>query len=53
MTTRDHEGRSRRAIYLPDELWDWCEQIAARDGVNRSDFIEGLILLAQDEVVES
>ena len=48
MTTSDAEGRSRRAVYLPDELWAWLETTAARDGTSRSDLLEGLVLLEID-----
>lgn len=49
MSTRDGEDRDRRAVYLPDECWDWLEKTAEHDGVSRSDLLEGLVLLAMDE----
>ena len=45
----DAEGRDRRAVYLPSECWDFLERVAARDGTSRSDFLEGLVLLAMDD----
>ena len=45
----DAQGRDRRGVYLPSACWDFLERIAARDGVSRSDFLEGLVLLAMDD----
>lgn len=47
--TMDAEGRERRAVYLPRELWDWLEATAAHDETSRSDLLEELILLAMDQ----
>lgn len=44
----DPEGRLRKAVYLPSECWEWLERVARRDGVARSDLLEGLVLLAMD-----
>lgn len=52
MTTTDASGRQRRAVYLPEECWDWLEATAERDGTSRSDLLEGLVLLAMDEAEE-
>jgi hypothetical protein len=52
MTTEDAEGRQRKAVYLPEECWDWLEAVAERDGTSRSDLLEGLVLLAMDEASE-
>jgi hypothetical protein len=46
--TRDGEDRDRRAVYLPDECWDWLERTAEHDKSSRSDILEGLVLLAMD-----
>lgn len=46
--TFDAQGRERRGVYLPTELWEWVDGIAKRDQASRSDFLEGLVLLAQD-----
>jgi hypothetical protein len=45
---RDHEGRRRSGVWLPDECWDWLGAVSARDGSSRSDLLEGLVLLAMD-----
>lgn len=48
MATIDAEGRDRRGVYLPPDLWDWLDETAQRDGSSRSDLLEGLVLLARD-----
>ena len=52
MTQRDHDGRRRSGVWLPDECWDWLDRTSARDGASRSDLLEGLVLLAMDEYEE-
>ena len=49
MTHRDHDGRRRSGVWLPDECWAWLDATAQRDGTSRSDLVEGLVLLAMDE----
>ena len=49
MPERDHEGRRRSGVWLPDECWDWLDRRSQRDGGSRSDLVEGLVLLAMDE----
>jgi hypothetical protein len=44
---RDHEGRRRSGVWLPDECWDWLDANKA-EGLTRSDLMEGLVLLAMD-----
>lgn len=49
MTQRDHDGRRRSGVWLTDEQWAWLDQASSRDGMSRSDLLEGLVLLAMDE----
>lgn len=46
--TRDAEGRRRSGVWLPDECWDWLYDRSADGGLQTSDLIEGLVLLAID-----
>jgi metal-responsive CopG/Arc/MetJ family transcriptional regulator len=49
MGERDHDGRRRSGVWLPDECWNWLDATARRDGTSRSDLVEGLVLLGMDE----
>lgn len=42
------EPSHRGGVTLPEDCWDWLQEICERDGSTRDDLLEGLVRLGMD-----